>query len=289
MNEILSKVKNLNLNILKISDNFFNGNYRSIFKGNGIDFSEYKKYEYGDDTKYIDWKVSLRKGVFYKRKFIEERNINVILVVDISSSMFFFNKKDILFNFSLIISYLTLKNNDNLSLITFCDNVIDYFKPQKTKNNFLNIINYLSNMHFKENRKTNIKACLEFINKTIRKKSVIFFISDFISNIDYEKEIKICSHKHDFISVVIDIKEENILNNTGIIKVYNPENNKYILIDTSLNNDFYLYSKENKENLLNLFNKNSIDSLFLNNDDFLLELNNFFKFRRAKVNVQTSL
>lgn len=282
MNEILYKIKNLDLKILSLSSNIFNGKYRSIFKGNGIDFLEYKKYEYGDDTKYIDWKLSLRKGDFYKKNFVEERNINILLVIDISSSMLFSNKKNILIDFSSFISYLSFKNNDNLSILTFNSDIIDYIKHKNTRNNFLNIINHISNLEIKYNSKTNIKNCLKFINKTINKKSVIFFISDFISDIDYENEIRICKKKHDLISVVIDINKENNLNNIGLIEVYNPETNKYRLIDTSLNESFYIYSKNNNKKLLDFFKNNSIDSLFINEENILLELNKFFNFRKRK-------
>jgi uncharacterized protein (DUF58 family) len=284
MNEFISKIKNLDLRLLKISNNLFNGKYRSIFKGNGIDFLEYKKYEYGDDTKYIDWKLSLRKGSLYKKKFIEERNINIILVVDISSSMIFLNKRKITLDFCFFISNLSLNNDDNLSLLLFNDNIVEYVKPKNTRNSFLNILNILSNVEIKNNYKTNIKNCLDFINKRINKKSVIFFISDFISNIDYENEIKICKNKHDFIAVVIDVEEESRLDtkSIGILEVYNPEKNKYIIIDTSLNETFHLYCQENRKKLINLFYNNSIDSLFINQENFLLELSKFFNFRKRK-------
>lgn len=207
--ELLKKIKKIDLNISSKADEFFVGNYRSIFKGNGMEFSDIRKYEIGDDVKRIDWKTSARQRKTYIKEYEEERELSIFLLVDVSLSNNFKMKEDLITQIAGSISYSATKNSDNVSLILFTDKIEKFIPPQKGKNHSLRIIEALLDTK-PLGKGTDIRNALNFFNKIQKRHSVVFLISDFLDS-DYEETLKLIQQKHTVIPIrIIDRKFQSL-------------------------------------------------------------------------------
>ncbi len=283
--DLLKKVKLIELKTLKITQNIFSGEYNSAFKGRGMIFSEVRKYVPGDDVRDIDWNVTAKLSEPYVKVFEEERELSMMLVLDISASGLFgsksYLKKEKIIEISAILSFSAIKNNDKVGVILFSNEVELYIPPKKGKKHVLRIIREL--VKFKpKNKKTNLNEALAFLNKILKKKSIIFLISDFFDD-GYEKNIQITSRKHDLIGLQIIDPFEKKMKNIGFSLFFDQENNNYFWLDTS--------SKTVRKNIeknymffFNYFNnaflKNGADAItIMTNEDYIIKLLNFFKKR----------
>jgi len=261
------------------------GKYHSYFKGKGIEFAEVKEYLPGDDIKFIDWNVTARMNNTYLKTFHEERDLTIILLLDVSSSNNFGTsscKIDLSAEFSAVISLLALSNNDKIGLISFSDKIESFIPPKKNKYHVWKIINeVLENRFF--NKKTNISKALEYASKVIRKKAVVFLISDFIDN-NYQKQLSALKNKFDLIAVhILDPFEENMNINTRnlLFNFKDLESSKELLF-LSKNNYKDIINKKTYE-LKKFFEKNNIDYLKIyTNKDYTKELINLFSKRVLK-------
>jgi len=259
--ELLKKVRKIEIKTRRLSNNIFGGEYHSAFKGRGMTFSEVRNYQFGDDVRTIDWNVTARYNEPFIKVFEEERELTLMLLVDISGSELFGTenalKKNIVTEISATLAFSALQNNDKVGLILFSDNIELYIPPSKGKTHVLRIIREL--IEFKpSSKKTNISKALEFLIGVIKKKSIAFILSDFIAD-NYEKTLKIAANKHDVTGIRIYDKMEETIPNLGIVPMYDQETEEIKLIDTSsstLREKYEFFNMNNYNRFSQLFTKN---------------------------------
>ena len=232
--ELLKKVRKIEIKTKRLSDHIFGGEYQSTFKGRGMAFSEVRQYQYGDDVRAIDWNVTARNNDTFIKVFEEERELTMMLIIDISGSNFF-GSKSIFKNeyeteLAATLAFSATKNNDKVGLILFSDNVELYIPPKKGKSHVLRIIREL--LEFKsKSKKTDINVPLKFVSNILKNKSIAFIISDFISK-DYSNSLKIFSSKHDVTGIRIYDQTEVIIPNLGVIDINDNETGQRLTVNT---------------------------------------------------------
>jgi len=233
--ELLKQVRQIEIRTKGLVNHLFSGEYHSVFKGRGMEFSEVREYQYGDDIRNIDWNVTARFGHPYIKIFEEERELTVMLMVDISGSLMFGSlsktKQRVAAELSAILAFSALKNNDKVGLILFTDKIEKFVPPRKGNIHVLRIIREVLSFE-PEGNATDIKAALEFMNNAIKKRSIIFLLSDFLDE-DYEKILRVVGKKNDLIGVVLDDRRENEIPPIGLIKFTDAETGEERWIDTS--------------------------------------------------------
>ncbi len=286
--EILRKIRRIEIISKKSSNEVFSGEYHSAFKGRGMEFSEVREYYPGDEIRFIDWNVSSRMGKIYVKQFVEERELTVILAVDLSSSLDFFSgeksKKDIAAEISAIIAFTANNNKDKVGLLVFTDKVELYIPPKRGISHLLRIIREI--LTFKpESRGTSIENGLTYLNKVIKKKAIVFLISDFIDN-DFSLSLRISGRKHDLIAINISDKRELVLPEKGIFRMRDSESGEEFMVDFSsekTRKKFRILIERENENLKEKFNKYNVDSIDISDEDnYEKPLFNFFLKRRKK-------
>ena len=283
--DLLKKVRKIEIKTRKLSSNIFGGEYHSAFKGRGMTFSEVRNYQFGDDVRTIDWNVTARYNEPFVKIFEEERELTLMLMVDVSNSALFGTnnalKKNIITEISATLAFSALQNNDKVGLILFSDQVELYIPPSKGKTHVLRIIREL--IEFKPlSKKTDIKVALEFLTRILKKKSITFILSDFISS-DYEKSLKIISKKHDLTGIKVYDKFEEAIPNLGLVQMFDQETEKVKMIDTSSKSLRDSYKKEmslNFKKFNDLFTKNGAGTISCRTDEsYIKKLLNYFKNR----------
>ncbi len=249
--ELLKKVRKIEIKTKRLSNHIFSGEYHSSFKGRGMTFSEVRQYQYGDDIRNIDWNVTARYNEAHVKVFEEERELTMVLMVDISGSESFGSKnqfkKDIVTEIAATMAFSATQNNDKIGLILFSDTIELYIPPKKGRSHVLRIIRELIEFEPKSH-KTDIAQALKFLSGTQKKKAIIFMISDFMSD-SYEHTLKIASKKHDITGVrVYDIREEKIPN-LGMVTMLDAETGKLQLVDTGSKTVRMNYEKHYQEKL----------------------------------------
>jgi uncharacterized protein (DUF58 family) len=234
--DLLKKVRKIEIKTRRLSDHIFSGEYHTSFKGRGMTFSEVRQYQFGDDVRAIDWNVTARYNEPYVKVFEEERELTMMLMVDISGSENFGTKSqlksEIVTEIAATMAFSATQNNDKIGLILFSDQIELYFPPKKGKSHVLRIIRELIEFQPKSN-KSDLSQALKFLSSTQKKKAIVFLISDFIVADDYEKTLKIASKKHDITGVrVYDIREEK-MPNIGMVDFVDAETNEIITVNTS--------------------------------------------------------
>ncbi|EGD33771.1 MULTISPECIES: DUF58 domain-containing protein [unclassified Capnocytophaga] len=233
--EILKKVRKIEIKTKKLSDNIFGGEYHSAFKGRGMTFSEVRPYQYGDDIRNIDWNVTARYNETFVKVFEEERELTLMLLVDVSGSEFFGSlqqfKNEIITEIAATLAFAALQNNDKTGLILFSDQIELYIPPKKGKSHILRIIRELIEFQ-PQSKRTNIAHALEFLNKVMKKKTIAFLLSDFIGE-DYQKPLQIAARKHDLTGIRLYDQRETSLPNVGVILVKDAESEQLSYIDTT--------------------------------------------------------
>jgi uncharacterized protein (DUF58 family) len=286
--ELIKKVRKIEIKTRGLSKQLFSGEYHSTFKGRGMAFSEVREYDQGDDIRTIDWNVTARLNDPYVKIFEEERELTVMLLVDVSGSQSFGTKerfkRELITELSAILSFSAMQNNDKIGLILFSDKVEKYIPPKKGKSHVLRIIRELIEFE-PESKGTDIGEALAYMTNVIRKRAIVFIMSDFISK-DFEKPVKIAGNKHDTIAMRIYDHSEESLPDIGLVKMNDAETGEQIWIDTSSRSvrDEYKRWWESQEKELNtLFNKNKIDVIKLRtNESYISPLMNFFKKRENR-------
>lgn len=289
--EILKKVRQIEIRTKNIVNDFFGGDYHSNFKGRGMTFSEVREYVPGDDVRSIDWNVTAKTGKPHIKVFEEERELSVLLLIDVSSSGVFGSKNelkiDVAVEIAAMLSFSAIKNNDKVGLALFSDKIEKYIPPKKGKKHVLRLITDIVNHDFGSNQKrTSIKNAIDFANKISKRKSVIFLISDFIDD-NFWNELKFLNFKHDLVGLQIYDSYEKDFPNIGLINIYDSETGKKNWIDTSSRKNRKKFS-ENSNKKLNSFSKKckkiGFDLLQIStDDDYVKFLMQFFR-KRAKRN-----
>ena len=273
--DLLKKVRKIEIKTRKLSSNIFGGEYHSAFKGRGMTFSEVRNYQFGDDVRTIDWNVTARYNEPFVKIFEEERELTLMLMVDVSNSALFGTnnalKKNIITEISATLAFSALQNNDKVGLILFSDQVELYIPPSKGKTHVLRIIREL--IEFKPlSKKTDIKVALEFLTRILKKKSITFILSDFISS-DYEKSLKIISKKHDLTGIKVYDKFEEAIPNLGLVQMFDQETEEIKMIDTSSKSLRDNYKREmslNFKKFNDLFTKNGAGTISCRTDELSL-------------------
>lgn len=234
--DLLKKVRKIEIKTRRLSDHIFSGEYHTSFKGRGMTFSEVRQYQYGDDVRAIDWNVTARYNEPYIKVFEEERELTMMLMVDVSGSESFGTKNqlksEIVTEIAATMAFSATQNNDKIGLILFSDEIELYIPPKKGKSHVLRIIRELIEFQAKS-KKTNLSQALKFLSATQKKKAIVFLISDFMVSDDYEKTLKIASKKHDITGIrVYDIREEK-MPNIGVVEMEDAETGKTLTIDTT--------------------------------------------------------
>ena len=251
--EILKKVRQIEIRTKNVVNDFFGGDYHSNFKGRGMTFSEVREYVPGDDVRSIDWNVTARTGKPHIKIFEEERELSVLILIDVSSSGVFGSKKDLKIDLGVeiaaMLSFSAIKNNDKVGLALFSDKIEKYIPPKKGKKHVLRLITDIVNHDFENsNKRTSIKTAIDFANKISKRKSVIFLISDFIDD-NFWNELKFLNFKHDVVGLQIYDTYERNFPNVGLINIHDSETGENTWIDTT--------SKKNREK----FQRNSVEKL----------------------------
>jgi uncharacterized protein (DUF58 family) len=233
--ELLKKVRKIEIKTRRLSDHIFSGEYHTSFKGRGMTFSEVRQYQYGDDIRAIDWNVTARYNEAHVKVFEEERELTMMLMVDISGSENFGStsqfKKEIVIEIAATMAFSATQNNDKIGLILFSDEIELYIPPKKGRSHVLRLIRELIEFEPKSH-KTDIAQALKFLSSTQKKKAIVFMISDFMCE-NYEQTLKIASKKHDVTGIrVYDIREEK-MPNLGMVTMLDAETGRTQLIDTS--------------------------------------------------------
>ncbi|MBT2160121.1 MULTISPECIES: DUF58 domain-containing protein [Zobellia] len=243
--ELLKKVRKIEIKTRRLSDHIFGGEYHSTFKGRGMTFSEVRQYQFGDDVRTIDWNVTARYNEPYIKVFEEERELTMMLMVDVSGSEHFGTtnqfKKDIITEVSATLAFSALQNNDKAGLILFSDQIELYIPPKKGKSHVLRIIRELLEYKPKSN-KTNLGEALKFLSSVMKKKAIVFVLSDFIDE-DYEKTLKISGNKHDVTGIRIYDEREESIPNLGMVQMQDAETGKVSLVNTQSKSVRMAYSK----------------------------------------------
>tara|TARA_R110000868_G_scaffold410193_1_gene697556 strand:+ start:10435 stop:11301 length:867 start_codon:yes stop_codon:yes gene_type:complete len=247
--ELLKKVRKIEIKTRRLSDHIFGGEYHSTFKGRGMTFSEVRQYQYGDDVRNIDWNVTARYSEPYIKIFEEERELTMMLMVDISGSEFFGTdvqfKNEVVTEIAATLAFSATQNNDKIGLILFSDKIELYIPPKKGRSHVLRIIREL--IEFKpQSRETNIAEALKFLSSVMKKKAIVFVLSDFISD-DYLHTIKIAAKKHDVTGIRVYDKREEHMSNLGVVQMQDGETGELMLVNTSSKNVRLNYGKYYRE------------------------------------------
>ena len=234
--DLLKKVRKIEIKTRRLSDHLFSGEYHTSFKGKGMTFSDVRQYQFGDDIRAIDWNVTARYNEPYVKVFEEERELTMMLMVDISGSESFGTKNqlksEIVTEIAATMAFSATQNNDKIGLILFSDQIELYIPPKKGKSHVLRIIRELIEFQPKS-RKTDLSQALKFLSATQKKKAIVFLISDFMVEDDYEKTLKIASKKHDITGIrVYDTREEKMIN-IGMVEMQDAETGEIMIINTS--------------------------------------------------------
>jgi len=283
--ELLKKVRKIEIKSRRLSDNLFGGEYLSTFKGRGMTFSEVRKYEFGDDIRSIDWNVTARYNEPFIKIFEEERELTVMLIVDVSGSEAFATKnklkKEIITEIAATLAFSALKNNDKVGAILFSDKVELFIPPNKGKSHILRIIREL--IEFTPNSiKTNIDSSLRFLLNVIQKQAIVFLLSDFIDE-NYEKSLKLASKKFDLTGIrIYDVKETEI-QKIGIVPIIDAESGKLEWVDTNskkVRQNYKTNYERNIKQFHSLFKKNGAGVIDCRVDEsYVKKLLGYFKLR----------
>ena len=283
--ELLKKVRKIEIRTKALSQQIFAGEYHSAFKGRGMAFSEVREYQYGDDVRFIDWNVTARLNHPYVKIFEEERELTVMLLIDVSGSNLFGTrnefKADLITELAAVLSFSAINNNDKVGVIFFSDRVEKFIPPKKGRSHILRIIRELVDYQPSQ-VKTDLAEPLRYLTNAIKKKCTAFVISDFV-NCDFEQALKIASEKHDIVALHVMDRGESQLPDLGLMQLKDPETGKYSLTDTSDRLTRLAYEhwwKRQQEKNAELFRKVGVDVADLYTDrDYVKELIALFKRR----------
>ena len=286
--ELLKKVRKIEIKTKGLSNHIFSGEYHTAFKGKGMAFSEVREYQPGDDVRSIDWNVTARYNNPFVKVFEEEREMTVMLLIDISGSSEFGTqkqlKREVATEIAAVLSFSAINNNDKVGVIFFSDKIEKFIPPKKGKSHILRIIREL--ITFKsESKKTNLEEALVYFNNVIKKRAVCFILSDFIDD-NFDNSLKIIRNKHDLIALRIHDQREKEIVNVGLIKVEDTETGSLKWVDTSnknirieFNKKYLIFEKKLKQTLKNA----AVDYIDIKTgEDYIKPLTNFFKNRNNR-------
>jgi uncharacterized protein (DUF58 family) len=286
--DILKKLRRIEIKSRGLSNQIFSGHYHSAFKGKGMAFSEVREYQFGDDIRSIDWNVTARFNQPYVKIFEEERELTVMLLLDVSASNLFgthgSSKKDLITEIAAVLAFSAITNNDKVGAILFSDRVEKFIPPAKGRKHILRIIHDLLKFE-PTSSETNIANALRYMTNAIKKKTTAFLISDFMDH-RYKKSLQIVSNKHDLAALHIFDKAESQLHNLGLIRLLNPESGKEEWIDSSsskVRRSYQVWWDKHMASLNVIFNSAGVDWASTSTDeDYVKPLLKLFTLRESR-------
>ena len=286
--ELAKKIRYIQIFTSKAVNDVLAGEYESIFKGRGMEFDEVKEYQPGDDVRTIDWNVTARTGVPHIKRFVEERELSVMFLVDLSASGAFGSsrnlKNEVAAELCALLAFSAIKNNDKVVLIVFTDCIEMFIPPAKGTSHVLRLIREL--LSFKPRQvKTNISTGIEYLSRVSHKKNVVFLVSDFLGE-DFEKPMRVMAKRHDLIAVSITDPREVSLPDVGLIELEDAETGELVLIDTgsvAVRRNYEKLGSRQRGEMSELFRSMDVDQIeIFTNKDYLKELVRFFKSRERR-------
>lgn len=286
--DVLKRVRKIEIKARGLSRNIFAGEYHSAFKGRGMTFSEVREYQYGDDIRSIDWNVTARYNHPYIKVFEEERELTVMLLVDVSASRMFGSesklKKNQITEIAAVLAFSAMQNNDKIGVIFFSDQIEKFIPPKKGRTHILHIIREL--VGFKPERKgTHIAMALEYLTNAIKKRCTCFVLSDFMDEHPFERPLMIANKKHDMVALQVYDRREQEIPPVGLMYLTDAETGERIWVDTSsrkMQQGFRTYVEEQKKELNRIFKHAGVDmASFSSDEDYVRSLMMLFKRRGA--------
>jgi uncharacterized protein (DUF58 family) len=290
--EILKKIRALEIKTKGLVQTVFAGDYHSVFKGRGMNFEDVREYQPGDEIRAIDWNVTARLGTAFVKKFTEERELTVVLVVDVSASGNFGSvaqsKRELAAEVACLLAFSAIRNNDKVGLLLFSDRVELFIPPKKGRSHTLRIIREI--LFFEPaGRGTAPALALDYLNKVVTRRAVVFFVSDFQTD-DFSRELSVSGRRHDFIAVHIQDQREEVLPNVGIITLEDAETGEQIEVNTADRTTrarFSALAETRRAELNRTLRRSRIDAILLRTDeDYLPALRSFFKQRERRLAVR---
>ena len=284
--EIIKKVRKIEIKTRGLSSNIFAGQYHSAFKGRGMAFSEVREYQFGDDVRDIDWNVTARFHRPYVKVFEEERELTVMLMIDVSGSLDFGTqrqmKRDMVTEIAATIAFSAIQNNDKIGVVFFSDKIEKYIPPKKGRKHILYIIREMLDFQ-PESKRTDVKQAVEFLSGVQKRRTTAFILSDFYVREDFQQSLQICSRKHDVVAIqVYDVRAKE-LPDVGLMKVVDAETGFEQYVDTGsrkLRQAYQRYWMGRQAQLEETFNKSNVDHVSIaTNEDFVKSLLLLFKQR----------
>ena len=284
--ELIKKVRKIEIKARGLSSNIFAGQYHSAFKGRGMAFSEVREYQFGDDVRDIDWNVTARFHRPYVKVFEEERELTVMLLIDVSGSLDFGTqkqmKRDMVTEIAATLAFSAIQNNDKIGVIFFSDKIEKYIPPKKGRKHILYIIREM--LDFKpESTRTDIKQAIEFLSSVQKRRTTAFILSDFYVRSDFQQSLQIANRKHDVVAIQVYDQRARELPDVGLMKVVDAETGYEQYVDTSskkLRQAYQKYWLTRQAQLQETFNKSNVDNVSIaTNDDFVKSLLLLFKQR----------
>jgi uncharacterized protein (DUF58 family) len=287
--DIIKKVRKIEIKTRGLSNQVFSGHYHSAFKGKGMAFSEVREYQYGDDIRSIDWNVTARFNHPFVKIFEEERELTVVLLIDVSGSNEFGTrqqlKEEIMTEIAAVLAFSAIQNNDKVGVIFFSDKVEKFIPPKKGTSHILRIIRELIDFR-PESQGTKISEGLRYLTNAIKKRCIAFVISDFIDR-DFEPALRIASRKHDIVALRVYDERETDMPNIGLVKVFNKETGRSQWVDTSdaaTRNNYAEWWNRHEIQLSGLFKRLGVDNTAIRTDqDYVKPLMNVFKMRESRL------
>ncbi len=288
VNEIIHKVQRIQIVANRAVNDLFSGQYKSVFRGRGMEFDEVRQYQPGDDIRTIDWNVTARTGECFIKRYCEERELTVLLLVDISASGIFgstdHSKLDLVIELAALLLFSALKNNDRAGLITFSDSVVDFLPPRKGKAHVLRMIRHLVDVQPRA-RETRIDTALEFLNRVQKRRAVVFLISDFLSDLP-RQTLAISNRRHDLTAVTVSDPREETFPDVGFIRLRDAETGEVVEVDTRHPQVRELFARQNRQRsaaLTETLVRLGVDQLPVSTGkDYLLSLRKFFRMREKR-------
>ena len=290
--ELVKKIRYIQIYTSKAVNDVLAGEYHSVFKGQGMEFDEVRAYQPGDDIRTIDWNVTARTGHPYVKRYVEEREITVFFLVDLSASGSFGStgklKNEIAAEFCALLAFSAIKNNDKVGLIVFTDTIELFIPPAKGTSHVLRLIREL--LYFDSGSKqqspgTDIALALDYLGRVLHKRGVVFLVSDFLDQ-DFEKPLGVLARRHDLIAVTVSDPCEYLLPNVGLLELQDAETGATLIVDTGsreARNRYEYLAREKEEQLRSLFRSSGVDHFQLFTDrDYVLDLVKFFRKRIKK-------
>jgi uncharacterized protein (DUF58 family) len=290
--EILKKIRTLEIKTRGLVETAFAGDYHSVFKGRGMNFEDVREYQPGDEIRAIDWNVTARMGSAFVKKFTEERELTVMLIVDVSASGDFGSttqsKRELAAEVACLLAFSAIRNNDKVGLLLFTDQVELFIPPKKGRSHTLRLIREIL-FFAPEGRGTEPALALDYLNKIVTRRAVVFFISDFQAQ-DFSRALAVTSRRHDFIAMQIHDEREKAFPNIGIITLEDAETGEQIEVNTadrSTRARFNDLARRQQADLLRTLRRNNIDTVALRTgDDYLPALRTFFKQRERRLAIR---